>query len=195
MFIGRTDAEAEAPILWPPDAKNWLTGKNPEAWKNWRQEKKDVIEQKMFGWHHWLDGHEFEQAPGVGHGQGMLQSMGSQRVRHDWAKTELNPVIFFVKTQDSFATLKIYFISKDLSCKRKKNGKNFSDNRDFDSFPYRVREQILMNSQELSGAVSQDGQKTERLLLLSSSHCSKWDQATPLEIEAGECNRMRNVQA
>ena len=73
--------------------------------------------------------------------------------------------------------------------------RSFSDNRDFDSFPYKVREQILMNSQELSGAVSQGGQKTERVLLLSSSHCSKWGQVTPLEIEAGECNRVRHVQA
>lgn len=73
--------------------------------------------------------------------------------------------------------------------------RSFSDNSDFDSFPYRVREQILMNSQELSGAVSQGGQKTERVLLPSSSHCSKWGQVTPLEIDAGECNRMRCVQA
>ena len=61
IFIGRTDAEAEAPILWPPDVKNWLTGKNPDAEKDWRQEEKGTSESEMVGWHHRLDGHEFEQ--------------------------------------------------------------------------------------------------------------------------------------
>ena len=60
IFIGRTDAEAEIPILWPPDAKNWLTGKDPDAGKNWRLEKKGTTEDEIVGWHHWLDGHEFE---------------------------------------------------------------------------------------------------------------------------------------
>ena len=68
VFIGRTDAEAEAPILWLPDAKNWLTGKDPDAGKDWRQEEKGMSEDGMVGWHHQLDGHEFEQAPGVGDG-------------------------------------------------------------------------------------------------------------------------------
>ena len=54
IFIGRTDAEAEAPILWPPDAKNWLTGKDPDAGKDWRQEEKGTTEDEMVGWHHWL---------------------------------------------------------------------------------------------------------------------------------------------
>ena len=71
IFIGRTDAEAETPILWSPDAKNWLTGKFPDAGKVWRQEKKRT-ENKMVGWHHWLSGHEFEQASGIGDGQGSL---------------------------------------------------------------------------------------------------------------------------
>ena len=70
IFIGRTDAEAEAPILWPPDAKS--IEKDPDAGKDWGQEEKGVTEDEMFGWHHWLDGHEFEQAPGDGHGQGNL---------------------------------------------------------------------------------------------------------------------------
>jgi len=93
VFIGRTDAEAETPILWPPDAKNWLIGKDSDAGKDWRQEEKGTTEDEMIGWHHWLNGHEFEQAyhwswlwtgkPCV------LQSMGSQRVEHDWV-TELN---------------------------------------------------------------------------------------------------------
>ena len=72
IFIGRTDAEAETPILWPPDAKNWLTGKDPDAGKDWGQKKKGTKEDEMVGWHHWLNGHEFEQAPGVGDGQGSL---------------------------------------------------------------------------------------------------------------------------
>ena len=72
IFIGRTDAEAEAPILWPPDAKSQLTGKDPDAGKDWRQEEKGTIGDEMIGWHHQLDGHEFEQAPGVGDGQRSL---------------------------------------------------------------------------------------------------------------------------
>ena len=60
IFTGRTDAEAEAPILWPPDAKNWLIGKDPDAGKDWRQEKRWTTEDELVGWHHQLDGHEFE---------------------------------------------------------------------------------------------------------------------------------------
>ena len=68
IFIGRTDAETETPILWPPDAKNWLTGKEPDVGEDWRQEK-GMTEDEMVGWHHWLDRHVFELAPGVGDGQ------------------------------------------------------------------------------------------------------------------------------
>ena len=66
IFIGMTDAEAETPILWPLDAKSQLIGKDPGAGKDWRQEEKGMTEDEMVGWHHQLDGHEFEQAPGVG---------------------------------------------------------------------------------------------------------------------------------
>ena len=62
IFIGRTDAEAEAPILWPPDAKGQLIRKDPDAWKDWRQEENGATENKMVEWHHWLNGQEFEQA-------------------------------------------------------------------------------------------------------------------------------------
>ena len=72
IFIARTDAEAEAPILWPPDMKNWLTGKDPDVEKDWRQEEKGMTEDEMVGWQHQLDGHGFGQAPGVGDGQGSL---------------------------------------------------------------------------------------------------------------------------
>ena len=60
IFIGRTDAEAETPTLWPPDGKNWFIGKDPDAGKDWRQEEKGMTEVEMVGWHHWLNGHEFE---------------------------------------------------------------------------------------------------------------------------------------
>ena len=72
IFFGRTDAEAETPVLWPADVNNWLIGKDPDAGKDWRQEEKWTTEDEMVGWHHWFDGHEFEQAPGVVYGQGSL---------------------------------------------------------------------------------------------------------------------------
>jgi len=86
IFIGRTDAEAETPILWSPDAKNWLIWKDPDARKDWRQEEKGMTEGEMVGWHHQLSGHEFEQALGVGDGQGGLVccSRWGRRVGHDW---------------------------------------------------------------------------------------------------------------
>ena len=81
IFTGRTDAEAEAPIIWPPDVKSWLIRKDPDAGKDWGQEEKKVTETRMMGWHHWLSGHEFEQTLGDSEGQGspgVQQSMGSQ---------------------------------------------------------------------------------------------------------------------
>ena len=92
IFIGRADAITETPILWPCDAENWLIGKDFDAGKDWREEEKGTTEDEMVGWHHRFNGHEFEQSPGVGDGQGslaVLQSMGSQIVGHDWV-TELN---------------------------------------------------------------------------------------------------------
>ena len=98
IFIGRTDAEAETPILWPPDAKNWLIGKDPDAGKDWRREEKRTTEDEMIGWHHWLNWREFEQAPG---GMwwwtvkpGVLQSTGSQRVGHDWATKQTDTYVY-----------------------------------------------------------------------------------------------------
>ena len=72
IFIGGTDAEAETLILWPPDVKNWIIGKDPDAGKDWRQEEKGMTEDEMLEWHHRLDGWEFEQVLGVGDGQGSL---------------------------------------------------------------------------------------------------------------------------
>ena len=72
IFIGRTDAEAEAPKLWPPDMKSWLIGKDLDAGKDWRQEEKGTTEDEMVGYHHWCNGHEFERTPGDSEGQGNL---------------------------------------------------------------------------------------------------------------------------
>ena len=87
--IGRTDAEADTLILWLPDAKNSFIGKDPDSEKDWRQKR--MTEDKMVGWHHWLDGHEFEYALGVGDRQGSLAcgSPWGHRVGYNWA-TELN---------------------------------------------------------------------------------------------------------
>ena len=72
VFMGRTDAEAETPVLWPPHAKSWLIGKAPDAGRDWGQEEKGMTEDEMAGWHHRLNGHEFEWTPGIGDGQGGL---------------------------------------------------------------------------------------------------------------------------
>ena len=87
IVTGQTDAEAEAPILWPPDAKKYLIGKDPNAGKDWRQDKKGTTEDEMVGWHQWLSEHQFEQALGGGDGQGSLAccSPWSLRVGIDWA--------------------------------------------------------------------------------------------------------------
>ena len=89
IFIGKTDAEDETPIFWPPDGKSWLNGKDPDAGKDWRQGEKGTAEDEMVGWHHWLNGHEFEQAPGVGDGQGDLMCC-SLWGRKESAMTGLN---------------------------------------------------------------------------------------------------------
>ena len=91
LFTGRTEVEAETPILWPPDAKSWFIWKDPNAGKDWRWEKKGTTEDEMVEWHCRLNGHEFEPIPGVGDGQGDLAccSPRGRRVGQDWA-TELN---------------------------------------------------------------------------------------------------------
>ena len=88
ILIGRTDAEAL--ILWPPDVKNWFIWKDPDCGKDWRQEEKRTTEDMIFGWHHWLDGHEFEQAPGVGNGQGSLVCWSPWGLKETHWVTELN---------------------------------------------------------------------------------------------------------
>ena len=89
IFIGRTDAEAETPILWPSDVKNWLTGKDPDAGKDWRREK-GTTEDEMVGWHHQLDGLEREQAPGIGDGQGSLACCGPWGCKESDMTEQLN---------------------------------------------------------------------------------------------------------
>ena len=84
IFIERTDAEAEAPILWPPYAKSWLIWKDPDPGKDGGQEEKGTTEEEMAGWHHWLDGRESEWTPGVGDGQGGLACCDS------WGHKELD---------------------------------------------------------------------------------------------------------
>ena len=90
IIIGRTDAESEAPILWPHDAKKWLIGKDPDAGKDWRQEEKGMIEDEMVGWHHQLNGHEFEQASGIGDGQGSLECCSSWGCKESNTTERLN---------------------------------------------------------------------------------------------------------
>ena len=84
IFAESTDAETEAPILWPPDAKKLTHLKRPDAGKDWRQEEKGTTEDEMVGWHHQLNGHEFEQAPGDGEGQGSLTCCSP------WSRKELD---------------------------------------------------------------------------------------------------------
>ena len=83
-FFGRNDAKAETPVLWPPHAKSWLTGKDSDAGRDWRQEEKGTTEDEMAGWHHWLYGRESEWTPGVGDGQGGLACCDS------WGLKELD---------------------------------------------------------------------------------------------------------
>ena len=109
IFTEKTDAETETPKLWPPDAKNWLIWKDPDAdvkiimlnSKTWRG-KKGTTEDEMIEWHHWLDGHEFEQAPGAGDGQGSLACCSpwgcSQTQLSDWTEP-LFDMLFIVATK------------------------------------------------------------------------------------------------
>ena len=100
IFIGGTYAEAETSILWPPDAKSQLTGKDSDAVTDWRQEEKGVTENEVVGWHHWFNGLKFGQTLGDGEGHGSLACccpLGLQRVRHDWMTTGLQSLFLCIK--------------------------------------------------------------------------------------------------
>ena len=105
-FIGRTDAEAEAPTLWPADAKHQLIGKDPDPGKDWGQEEKRATEDEMVRWYHWLNGHEFEQTLGDNEGQklGVLQFMGLQRIGHALVSEQQHCIL---NQKSYFATAKI----------------------------------------------------------------------------------------
>ena len=118
LFIGRTDVEAETPILWSPAVKSWLIWKDPDAGRDWRQEEKGKTEDGIVGWHHWLNGHGFEWTPGVGDGQGGLACCSSwgrkesdTTKRLDWTDT-LPSWCFFLFC---FVFL-FFFLGKDMSC-------------------------------------------------------------------------------
>ena len=105
VFIGRTHAEAETPILWPPDVKNWLTWKDPDAGKDWGQEEKGMTEYEMVGWHHWLNGDGFVWTPGVGDGQGGLVWWGHKESdTTEW----LNWTDFIATDHKNFSVLPTY---------------------------------------------------------------------------------------
>ena len=111
IFIGRMDAEAEIPILWPPDVKNWLIRKDPDAGKDWRQEEKRTTENEMVGWHHWLDGHEFEKALGVGDGQGSLVRCSPWGYKELDTSEQLNWLTFKACLNSTNTEKSIYYLS------------------------------------------------------------------------------------
>ena len=116
IFIGRTDAEAETPIFWTPDEKSLLSAKDPDAGKDLRLEEKGRTEDEMIGWHHWLDGHEFEQALGVGVGQGGLaccSTWGFKELDTTWIK--LFPWISFT-FKNKIQGLPWWFSDKEYTC-------------------------------------------------------------------------------
>ena len=105
MFIGRTDAKAETPIYWPPDAKNWLIWKYSDARRDWGQEEKGTTEEKMAGWHHWLNGHESEWTPGVlmdrEAWRSAIHGVAKSRTRlSNWIELNSGPTIKFYMTFD-----------------------------------------------------------------------------------------------
>ena len=128
IFTGRTDVEAETPILWPPDAKSWLIWKDPDAGKDWRREEKGMTEE-MVGWHHWLNGHQFEQIPGDGEGQGGLVYSSSWDCKESDTTKQLNntvlklwgcffPIDIWSKSICSSHSPKLFsFSEKATSCK------------------------------------------------------------------------------
>jgi len=104
VFFERNDTEAETPVLWPPHAKSWLIGKDPDAGRDWGQKEKGTTKDEMAGWHHWLDGHEFEWTLGVGDGQGGLACWDSWG-RKESDRTERLNWTFFSWLEWTYASL------------------------------------------------------------------------------------------
>jgi len=111
IFTERTDAEAETPKLWLPDVKKWLIGKDPDAGKDWRSEEKGITEDEMVGWHHWLDGHEFEQASGVGDGLGSLACHGLWGRKESDMTEQLNWLMVYSSLPSTLSTVGYGFCS------------------------------------------------------------------------------------
>ena len=127
--------EVETPILWPPDTKNWLIGKDPDVGKDWRQKEKGMTEDEMVEWHHRLDGHEFEQAPGVGDGQGGLMCCSS------WSHKELGMTEPLNWTEFQH----IFLLSQDpilLTAKRLEKASNFIPASQIPSRPHFSHKQL-----------------------------------------------------
>ena len=110
IFIGRTVAEAEAPIPWPPDEKSQLIGKYLDAGKNWRQEEKGMTEDEMVRWHHWLDGHEFEQPPRIGDGQGWHASVHGVEKSLTRLRDRTEPTLLIIFANDLLFTWYLFYI-------------------------------------------------------------------------------------
>ena len=132
VFIGRTDAKAETPVLWPPDAKSWLIGKDSDAGRDWRQEEKGTTEDEMAGWHHWLDGRESGWTPGVGDRQGGLACCDSWGCKESdmterliWSDLMVKMLsrlysgdLFTIYTYTRFLNLKLYLkITPEINIK------------------------------------------------------------------------------
>ena len=113
IFTGRTDAEAETPVLWPPDAKDWLIWKDPDAGKDWRWEEKGETEDEIVGWHHQCDGHEFESTLGVGVGEGS-QVCCSSWGREDLDTTELLNWAEYIYIYMGLILIKSCFLKKTI---------------------------------------------------------------------------------
>ena len=108
VFIGRTDVEAETPVLWPPDAKSWLIWKDPDAGKDWRQEESGMTEDEMVGWHHRLNGHGFGWILGVGDGQGGLACCGSWDCKELDTTEQLNWTEYVSFVLSCFVCIKLF---------------------------------------------------------------------------------------
>ena len=116
VFTGRTDPEAETPIFWPPDAKSWLIGKDPDAGKDWGQEEKGTTEDEMVGWHDWLDGHGFGWSPGVGDGQGGLAWLSDWTELYSTGNSTQYSLITYMRNKSEKECIYVLCVTKSLTC-------------------------------------------------------------------------------